>query len=102
MANAALQKNVKEYPKRTELLLVLICALALPLSMIMWIGNLAFTFFTGGASAVHHEGKNVFSLFFFVVQFFGVSAVSLLQLRFRIHIKKLKFFTANYYIETVQ
>jgi hypothetical protein len=64
MANAAAQKNVNKYPKRAELLLVFICALALPLSMIMWIGNLAFSFFTGGASAIHHEGKNVFSLFF--------------------------------------
>jgi hypothetical protein len=64
MANAAVQKNVKKAPKATELLLVFICALALPLSMIMWIGNLAFSFFTGGANAIHHEGKNVFSFFF--------------------------------------
>jgi hypothetical protein len=64
MANAAIQKNVKKSPKAAELLLVLICALSLPLSMIMWIGNLAFSFFTGGASAIHHEGKNVFSLIF--------------------------------------
>jgi hypothetical protein len=64
MANATAQKNVNNCPKRAELLLVLICALALPLSMIMWIGNLAFSFFTGGASAIHHEGENVFSVFF--------------------------------------
>jgi uncharacterized YccA/Bax inhibitor family protein len=64
MADATTQKDVKRCPKRAELLLVLICALALPLSMIMWIGNLAFSFFTGGASAIHHEGKTVFSLFF--------------------------------------
>lgn len=65
MANAAVQKTVKKAPKAAELLLVLICALSLPLSMIMWIGNLAFSFFTGGANAVHQEGMNVISLISF-------------------------------------
>jgi hypothetical protein len=74
MANAAVQKNVKKDPKGAELLLVLICALALPLSMIMWIGNLAFSFFTGGASAIHQEGKNVF---FFVLLWHFCSIVCL-------------------------
>lgn len=55
MANAAVQKNVKKGPKAAQLLLVLIYALSLPLSMIMWIGSLAFSFSTGGTSAIHHE-----------------------------------------------
>jgi hypothetical protein len=48
-----------EAPKEGKLLPVLVCAVALPLSMIMWIGNLAFSFFTGGANAIHGDGKTL-------------------------------------------
>lgn len=55
MTGTTVRKNVKEAPKEAKLLPVLVCAVALPLSMIMWIGNLAFSFFTGGANTVHGE-----------------------------------------------
>jgi hypothetical protein len=61
MTGTTVRKNVKEAPKEAKLLPVLVCAVALPLSMIMWIGNLAFSFFTGGANTVHGEGKTVAS-----------------------------------------
>jgi uncharacterized YccA/Bax inhibitor family protein len=63
MAATNLQKTVKENSKSANLLPVLICGVALPVSIIMWTGNLAFSFFTGGANAIHHEGKNVFIYF---------------------------------------
>jgi hypothetical protein len=75
MAPTYLQKTVKENSRATNLLPVLICAVALPLSMIMWFGNLAFSFFAGGANAIHHEGKNVFVYLFFVLQFFGIFSI---------------------------
>ncbi|XP_021925954.1 transmembrane protein 19 isoform X2 [Zootermopsis nevadensis] len=50
-----LQRTMKENPKAANLLPVLICAVALPLSMTMWIGNLAFSFFAGGENSIHHE-----------------------------------------------
>jgi len=55
MTGANVRKNVKESPKEAKLLPLLVFAVALPLSMIMWIGNLAFSFFTGGANAVHSD-----------------------------------------------
>ncbi|XP_069700668.1 transmembrane protein 19 isoform X2 [Periplaneta americana] len=56
MAATTLQKHVKkDTTKATTLLPVLICAVALPLSMLMWIGNLAFSFFTVDANAIYHE-----------------------------------------------
>jgi len=58
MTGKSVRKNAKESPKESKLLPVLVCAVALPLSMIMWIGNLAFSFFTGGANAVHSDGKS--------------------------------------------
>lgn len=64
-----LQRTMKENPKAANLLPVLICAVALPLSMTMWIGNLAFSFFAGGENSIHHEGKNVvvYSFIFVVI-----------------------------------
>jgi hypothetical protein len=72
MTGTTVQKNVKETPKETKLLPVLVCAVVLPLSMTMWIGNLAFSFFTGGANAVHNEGKTVL-LMVFLSLFLGSS-----------------------------
>jgi hypothetical protein len=63
MAAANLQKTAKENPEADNFFPVLICAFVLPLAMIMWFGNLAVSFFTGGANAVHHEGKSVFVYF---------------------------------------
>ena len=74
MAGASVQKNVKESPKESKLLPVLVCAFALPLSMVLWIGNLAFSFFTGGANAVHSDGKAVLLTVFFSL-FFGIFTV---------------------------
>lgn len=34
---------------------VLLCGLSIPLSLVLWLGNLAFTFLT--KSAIDHEGK---------------------------------------------
>jgi len=68
------RKNAKESQKESKLLPVLVCAVALPLSMIMWIGNLAFSFFTGGANAVHSDGKSVLLTMFFSL-FFGIFTV---------------------------
>lgn len=59
MSGTTVRKNVMEAPKEGKLLPVLVCAVALPLSMIMWIGNLAFSFFTGGANAIHGDGKTL-------------------------------------------
>jgi hypothetical protein len=76
MTGTSVQKNVKESPKEGKLLPVLVCAVALPLSMVMWIGNLAFSFFTGGANAVHSDGKSVLLTVFFNL-FFGIFTVSI-------------------------
>jgi hypothetical protein len=65
MAGTSVRKNVTESPKEAKLLPMLVCAVALPLSMVMWIGNLAFSFFTGGANAVHSDGKSVLLTVFF-------------------------------------
>jgi hypothetical protein len=75
MAATTLQKNVKEDPKAVKLLPLVICAIALPLSMIMWIGNLAFSFFTGGAHVIYHEGKYAFVYLFLLFKFFGIFTV---------------------------
>lgn len=69
MAGTSVQKNLKESAKEARLLPVLVCAVALPLSMVMWIGNLAFSFFTGGANAVHSDGKSVLLTVFFSLLF---------------------------------
>jgi len=74
MTDTSVQKSAKECPKESKLLPVLVCAVALPLSMIMWIGNLAFSFFTGGANAVHGDGKSVLFTMFFSL-FFGIFTV---------------------------
>jgi len=34
---------------------VILAAVAVPLSMFLWIGNMAFSFFTGGQD-IHREG----------------------------------------------
>jgi hypothetical protein len=74
MTGTSVRKNVKESPKEAKLLPLLVFAVALPLSMIMWIGNLAFSFFTGGANAVHSDGKSVLLTVFFSL-FFGICTV---------------------------
>jgi hypothetical protein len=76
MAGTSVRKNAKESQKEAKLLPVLLCAVALPLSMVMWIGNLTFSFFTGGANAVHSDGKSVLLTVFFSL-FFGVFTVFL-------------------------
>lgn len=74
MTDTYVRKNAKESPKESKLLPVLVFAVALPLSMIMWIGNLAFSFFTGGANAVHSDGKSVLRAVFFSL-FFAIFTV---------------------------
>ena len=58
----AAKGSKKEEPKYTKLLPVLVLAVAIPGSLSMWIGNLAFSFFTQGANAAYSEGKYVYLL----------------------------------------
>ncbi|KAJ9593299.1 hypothetical protein L9F63_015174 [Diploptera punctata] len=55
MAAKDSKKIVEEEPKWTKLLPVFVLALAIPGSLFMWIGNLAFSFFTQGANAAYSE-----------------------------------------------
>lgn len=55
MAAKNLNKADKESSKWSKLLPVFVLALAIPGSLSMWIGNLAFSFFTHGANAAYSE-----------------------------------------------
>lgn len=48
-------KDENDQSKTSTYLPVIICALALPVSMLMWIGNLAFSFFATEKSHMHED-----------------------------------------------
>nr|CAD7262844.1 unnamed protein product [Timema shepardi] len=72
---------------------ILICTVAIPLSMLMWLGNLAFSFFTHGDSSRVYEGLLVgfvlcISNFAFVSCLFTFFVTSSRATKFRSGVKR--------------
>ncbi|KAK7793201.1 hypothetical protein R5R35_012842 [Gryllus longicercus] len=56
LSRISVEEKEDDRQKSSTFLPIVICALALPVSMVMWIGNLAFSFFALERTHLHEDG----------------------------------------------